>query len=202
MQEGEPANPKKRARLPRIRREIEGFRLPPHERMPIMVAPTAGCRCLQCVMARLGGWDFKAHEAWLELSQASTVQLELKLPDPSVRSPSVPEGNPRPKAIVREVVEYERDPRIVAHARARAGGRCEVPGCTYEPFTTTGAEPYFEVHHIIPLHEAGPDTPDNVACICPRHHREIHFGIRGAEINDQLSRLPGRRVLASRTTAP
>lgn len=193
MSEQKPeAAARRKIRRYRAPANLEGFSLPPHERMPAMVVPTAGCRCPFCMVARNGAWDFEAYYAWLELNQKSSVQLELKLPVQSVQTLAIPSGNRQPKTVIRSVVEYERDPRVVAYARARAAGRCEVPSCTYEPFMTTGAQAYFEVHHIVPLHEAGPDTPDNVACICPRHHREIHFGARGTEINAQLGRLPGR----------
>lgn len=190
-----PQSARRRIPPPRKRRisELEGFRVPPHERMTMIVVPTFRCPCRRCELARLGEWDFAAYYAWLETVQAKSPQLELQLPSSSA-APSPPAiGNPRPRSILQEVVEYERDQRVVVMARARAGLRCEVLGCMYKPFSTTAGEPYFEVHHIRPLHEGGPDTLDNVACICPGHHKEVHFGGRGSLINDQLAGLPGRR---------
>ena len=39
---------------------------------------------------------------------------------------------------------------------------------------------YIEAHHIIALNASGPDTPENVIGLCPKHHREAHYG-DGAE---------------------
>jgi hypothetical protein len=70
----------------------------------------------------------------------------------------------------------ERDPIVVAIARKRANYRCEVPGCSNVTFTTSNGLPYCEVHHILPLTDGGLDTIENVACVCPSHHREAHHG--------------------------
>lgn len=39
---------------------------------------------------------------------------------------------------------------------------------------------YAEAHHIQPLGEPhnGPDTPENLICVCPNHHAELDFGVR------------------------
>lgn len=37
-------------------------------------------------------------------------------------------------------------------------------------------QPFLEVHHINRLADDGPDTPENVAAICPNCHREAHYG--------------------------
>jgi predicted HNH restriction endonuclease len=42
--------------------------------------------------------------------------------------------------------------------------------------------PYTEVHHIEPLSEGGEDVLENVACLCPAHHREVHIGRRASEL--------------------
>lgn len=94
------------------------------------------------------------------------------------------------KASVRVVVaEYSRSPITVAIARKRAGGRCEIPGCTTPPFTMKNGVKYVEVHHIITLAEGGPDVPENVACLCPNHHREIHHGKNSAMLRATLQRV-------------
>jgi predicted HNH restriction endonuclease len=53
-------------------------------------------------------------------------------------------------------------------------------------FETPDGTSYTEVHHIVPLAEGGEDTIENVACLCPAHHREIHLGRRAAELTVQL----------------
>jgi predicted HNH restriction endonuclease len=83
-------------------------------------------------------------------------------------------------------ITYERNPLIIAIARRRAGNRCEVPGCAHPPFSTLDGTPYTEVHHIHPLADGGEDTIENVACICPAHHREAHLGARAPELTALL----------------
>jgi predicted HNH restriction endonuclease len=54
----------------------------------------------------------------------------------------------------------------------------------------------FEVHHIRPLAEGGLDDPDNVACLCPAHHREVHLGKAAADIRTALVELRQSENLA------
>jgi hypothetical protein len=82
--------------------------------------------------------------------------------------------------------EFARDPLVVAIAKVRADFKCEVAGCRHPMFMDAGNRPYCEVHHIGPL---GVDDPDNVACLCPAHHREVHHGKAAAEIRDGLIEL-------------
>ena len=81
---------------------------------------------------------------------------------------------------------FDRDPVVAAIAKARADFRCEVPGCSYGTFLDTEGRPYSEVHHIDPLACGGADTPDNVACVCPTHHREAHHGAEAEQIRCAL----------------
>jgi 5-methylcytosine-specific restriction protein A len=51
---------------------------------------------------------------------------------------------------------------------------------------------YLETHHVVPLHENGEDSVNNVVALCPNHHREAHHGERRAEIRRLLlSKLVG-----------
>lgn len=96
------------------------------------------------------------------------------------------EPRTRPSSSTATTTVFDRSALVVAIARKRAGDRCEVPGCTYEPFTTTGGEPYVEVHHIETLADGGPDRLENAACLCPAHHREIHCGKEAAVLRGRL----------------
>jgi hypothetical protein len=82
--------------------------------------------------------------------------------------------------------EYDRNPLVIAIARKRAGHRCEVDNCAHPNFETPEGVSYTEVHHIIPLADGGQDTIDNVACLCPAHHRECHMGVRADELKSHL----------------
>ncbi len=98
-----------------------------------------------------------------------------ELLDRYARTRSGSDQKPRPRR-ARSTV-YERDPLVVAIARARSGFRCEVPGCRSELFLTPDGTPYTEVHHIRSLADGGDDTIENVACVCVSHHREVHLGM-------------------------
>jgi 5-methylcytosine-specific restriction endonuclease McrA len=92
----------------------------------------------------------------------------------------------RPRRRTLAVYDYDRDPLVIAIAQKRAGHRCEIDACAHPTFGTEEGLPYTEVHHIMPLSEGGPDTIENVACLCPAHHREVHFGARASALSEQL----------------
>lgn len=69
---------------------------------------------------------------------------------------------------------WERNPRVRAAALSRAKGRCEL--CNQLGFKMAGGGVYLETHHVIPLSEEGVDHENNVAALCPNHHREAHHG--------------------------
>ncbi|MCQ9156197.1 HNH endonuclease [Acidomonas methanolica] len=62
----------------------------------------------------------------------------------------------------------------------RAHGRCE--HCDQPGFRRGDGAVYLETHHIVPLHEGGPDRVDNVIALCPNDHREAHYGEAAAAL--------------------
>ena len=58
-------------------------------------------------------------------------------------------------------------PRTRKLIEDRDGG-CRFPGCV-----TTG---FLENHHLVPWSEGGATDVENLASLCPRHHRELHQG--------------------------
>ncbi len=83
-------------------------------------------------------------------------------------------GRPLRKVVQRD--EFVRSPYVVAAAILRSNGKCEMPTCRCALFETDGGNPYLEVHHLVPLSEDGDDTLPNAAALCPRCHREMHYG--------------------------
>src|SRR3546814_17884168 len=81
---------------------------------------------------------------------------------------------------------YIRDPRVRSAALLRAAGRCEY--CDALGFVRADGAIYLETHHIIPLHAGGPDTVQNVICLCPNHHRAAHSGATDALLRDAFIR--------------
>jgi EVE domain/HNH endonuclease len=88
----------------------------------------------------------------------------------------------RPNAKTASIRAYERSALVVAIAKLRAEHRCEIPECDHPMFLCTDGTRYMEAHHIVPLSEGGKDVLENIACLCPTHHREIHVGIRRGEL--------------------
>lgn len=96
-----------------------------------------------------------------------------------------PAGNPTPRREVSKGIVYVRDPRVVAYTQVRANGICEL--CTHPaPFKRSNGSPYLETHHVIPLAENGPDTPDNCVALCPNCHRALHSAENKNELAKQL----------------
>lgn len=81
---------------------------------------------------------------------------------------------------------YVRNPWIVAAALLRANGSCELPGCNEVLIIRDDGKPYLEVHHIDPLSNGGPDLLTNVAALCPRCHRFLHYGQGRVEASAHL----------------
>ena len=92
----------------------------------------------------------------------------------------------RPSATTTATREFDRDPLVVAIGKVRAGFKCEVPSCSHPSFMDAGSLPYCEVHHIRPLAEGGDDVLENVACLCPAHHREVHYGKAAETLQAEL----------------
>jgi hypothetical protein len=92
----------------------------------------------------------------------------------------------RPRASAASTRVFERSALVIAIARLRADHRCEFPGCQHPVFLCTDGKRYSEVHHIVPLADGGEDVLANVACVCPAHHREVHFGKEAQHVTEVL----------------
>lgn len=95
-------------------------------------------------------------------------------------------GNVSPSSKYCTIKHHDRIPTVSAIAKLRAGFKCEVYGCNYNPFIGLYKIPYVEVHHIKRLADGGEDTLKNIACLCPNHHREIHFGEKKEKLRKNL----------------
>lgn len=71
--------------------------------------------------------------------------------------------------------DFVRNPYVVSAAFARAGGRCDMPGCGSQLFRMDSGENYLEVHHVVPLRDGGEDALRNACALCPMCHRRLHF---------------------------
>ena len=153
--------------------------------------------------APLGPYDFSGGEASACFRKLKAADLEIveKWHDPESDefrdavskekrggSNPKPKGNERPQRRIQQSTVFQRDSRIVACVEKRAKGHCEKCG-EAAPFLRPNDEPFFEVHHIIPLSEGGPDTVENAVALCPNCHRECHHGKEAGQIREQLKQL-------------
>jgi hypothetical protein len=117
------------------------------------------------------------------LAQRSLADLMAKY---MARVPALP-AKPKPRVAAQRL--FDREPLVVAIARLRAQWACEVPGCAHPLFTDENGMPFVEVHHIVPLAAGGSDRIENVACVCPSHHREAHHGKAASTIAVALAQV-------------
>lgn len=80
-----------------------------------------------------------------------------------------------------------RDPDVRRRVLAVSDGKCE--WCGQPGFKMQNDDVYLETHHIVPLSENGEDREENIAVLCPNHHREAHHGKNRTQMRKKLQRL-------------
>ena len=53
----------------------------------------------------------------------------------------------------------------------------------------TDAKPLVEVHHLHRLADGGADEISNTVCVCPNHHRALHYGKVAVTLREGLESL-------------
>jgi len=89
----------------------------------------------------------------------------------------------------RIAILLERDPRIPKSVKEMEDYTCQV--CGRRLFQAKTNTPYAETHHVQPLGHDGPDSPENVLCLCPLCHRLFHLGAIGVDESLRLHLAPG-----------
>lgn len=129
----------------------------------------------------------------LDIIQKTVNSKISKLPNKIPKSISIEElrslavSGSSKKVISKDIQSrlYYRSEAVKLYALARAQGICECCGSP-APFINKKKRPYLEVHHINRVADGGPDSPESVASICPTCHKQIHHGLNGQQINDEL----------------
>ena len=132
--------------------------------------------------------------ALVEIVKKNSIDL-LRLPEnPLSLTDAIDDLNVWPSGVIapektyRMSASYSRDPRIRSFVINRAKGRCEY--CGEQGFLMSdGKSHYIEAHHIIALADEGEDTVENVIALCPKHHREAHFGANRTTLETEMARL-------------
>jgi predicted HNH restriction endonuclease len=75
-----------------------------------------------------------------------------------------------------QVLDFDRNPDVVAEVLSQASGKCQKCGALAPFFRKSDGSPYLEVHHKIPLAFGGEDTVANAIALCPNCHRKAHYG--------------------------
>lgn len=88
--------------------------------------------------------------------------------------------------IDRQISVFVRRADVRRHTLNRSQGRCEY--CDQRGFRMSSGKIYLETHHIIPLHENGEDSSENVIALCPNHHREAHYSEKGDKMRNEMLR--------------
>ena len=118
--------------------------------------------------------------------QKLAERVEALLAQPKLLA-TRPKGQEQPATQVVQVIQYARDPRVVAYVLNRAQGVCEACDSP-APFNRADGSPYLEAHHILPLAEGGPDTVENCAALCPNCHRAMHLAENKTEWTAKIAR--------------
>ena len=98
---------------------------------------------------------------------------------------SIPDSPTETRSVAGKV--FVRNPDVRQAVLSRAAGRCE--WCNGHGFTMPDGSVFLETHHIVPLGEGGPDRIQNVAALCPNHHREAHYGAAREVMRERLLRI-------------
>lgn len=87
---------------------------------------------------------------------------------------------------VRETSNRARNTIIKLYAQTRSRGFCEACDEPAPFIRKNNGQPYLEVHHIQELSKDGPDSPENVAAICPNCHARVTYGADASHYNGLL----------------
>ncbi|WP_215813273.1 YDG/SRA domain-containing protein [Pimelobacter sp. 30-1] len=117
----------------------------------------------------VGDADFRA-----DVAPPTSVTYE-----PSAEAPA---GNPAPHRATGIVQRIVRSSRVAKYIKELHGHRCQVCGLNLD----LPVAPYSEGAHIraLGMPHNGPDTHDNVLCLCPNHHVLLDKG--GIYLDDHL----------------
>lgn len=134
---------------------------------------------------------YRVEDHWREVGKSGFFIWRFRLTKwesawPAHSSQEATQQPARRPVLVQRIV---RDTAAARALKAMYDHRCQICGERLE----TAAGPYAEAAHIRPLGAPhhGPDTADNLLCLCPNHHVLFDFGAFGIGEDRQLLGLPG-----------
>lgn len=138
---------------------------------------------LGSVGARLYALKVKSAPAQEEV----VLQEVVRRADPKAVFEHARKATKKPARRTVQRADFVRDPWVVRAVILRSNSKCEMPGCKSELFKREDGSTYLEVHHLTPLSENGDDVLENTAALCPRCHRELHFGVDRLSNRERLA---------------
>ena len=86
---------------------------------------------------------------------------------------------------------YLRNEKAKKIAMMQSGDICALPTCKHSLFKNRSGRTYLEAHHLIPISvckefTSNIDIPENIVCLCPSCHREIHHGVDAERMISEL----------------
>lgn len=128
-----------------------------------------------------------------EINKSKTFDWSPFLPSPSPpQSPTAVDlqiPSDRRETTISRII---RDTVLARRIKQLHNYECQL--CGHTILLADGSR-YAEAHHIQPLGEPhnGPDSPENLVCVCPNHHAELDFGARSMALAD-LRSAPGHAI--------
>lgn len=125
--------------------------------------------------------SLKANEEWTD----EDIQEDLTEEDTSVK---LKDMSSMPAQFIQRVTRIrKRNKQLVKNLKDLYEGKCQLTGESFT-FRKTDGTLYSEVHHLIPLGEAGSDSYANAIVVSPLIHRMLHYAqvsaINLADIKD------------------
>lgn len=84
--------------------------------------------------------------------------------------------NAQPDRVATLTYRILRDTGLARYVKSLHNHECQICGST---ITLPDGTRYAEAHHVRPLGHPhnGPDSEDNIVCVCPNHHAELDYGV-------------------------
>lgn len=123
----------------------------------------------------------RIHDEWIERSDEElerfVLGLQLGMPDAVDRVARTPEARTEGGEKVYISVRHERDPQLREDALALHGFDCMACGFNFEDAYGTLGKGFIEVHHVVPLADAGKSATNpstDLIVLCANCHRMVH----------------------------
>lgn len=144
-------------------------------------------RALQTLSACPSGQWIPASESILEdilsatggsLEDLSSPIDDQIIPPQTAVSKNILFAAPLVRNRVSRYIERGRAGDIVKAASEFCCQICQSLGLDGKGFLKTDGTYYVEAHHVVPVSSLATDVlgPANVICVCPNHHRQLHYG--------------------------